>query len=85
MEGVGHGENRIRGIVLLQVIRNLVKGSARVRVPRIGAGTRATGMRSDAMRVQAKSRVMVIVEVVDLGRGRGRGCDLSRTGRQHVA
>ena len=84
MDGLGHGENRIRGVVLFQVMRNLVEGSTRVRVPRTGAGTRATGMRSGAMRVQAKSRFVVMVEVVDLGRGRGRGCDLSRTGRRHV-
>ena len=63
MVGLDHGENCIRGVVLFQVMRNLVEGSARVRVPRTGAGTRATGMRSDARRVQAKSTVVVMVEV----------------------
>ena len=59
------GENCIRGVVLFQVMRNLVEGSARVRVPRTGAGTRATRMWSDARWVQAKSRVVVMVEVKD--------------------
>ena len=81
MGGLDRGETHIRGVVSIQVMRNLVEGSARV--PKIGAGTRATGMRSDARRVQAKPRVMVRVKVGDLGRG--RGCNLSRPGRRHIA
>ena len=68
MEGLDHGENHICGVVLFQVMWNLVKGSARVRVPRTGAGIRAARMRSDARRVQAKPRVMVIVKAGVCGR-----------------
>ena len=32
MEGLDRGENHIRGVVTFQVMRNLVEGSARVRV-----------------------------------------------------
>ena len=32
MEGLDGGENHIRGVVLFQMMRNLVEGSARVRV-----------------------------------------------------
>ena len=64
MGDLNHRENHTRSIVLFQVMRNLVEGSARVRVPRTGAWTRATGMRLDARRVQAKSRVMVMVMVM---------------------
>ena len=63
MGGLDPGENHIRGVVLFQVMRNLVEGSARVQVPRAGAGTRAAGMRSDARRVQAKAK----------GHGHGQG------------
>ena len=63
MRGLDPGENHIRSVVLFQVMRNLVEGSARVRVPRTGIGTRAPGMRSNARQVQAKAE----------GHGHGQG------------
>ena len=69
MEGLDHRENHICSVVLFQVMWNLIKGSARVRVPRIGVGTRAAGMRSDARQVQAKLRVTVMVKAGVHGRG----------------
>ena len=59
-----HGENHIRGVVFLfQVVRKLVEGSARVRVVRTGAETLATGIWSNARRVQTIPRVRVMVKV----------------------
>ena len=62
-EGLNPGENHIHGVVLFQVMWNLVEGSARVLVLRTGAGTRATGMQSEARWVQATLRVRVMVKV----------------------
>ena len=66
-------ENHIRGVVLFQVMRNLIEGSARVRVPRAGAGMRAAGMCQMPGRSKPKLRVTVMVKVEDT--------TFSRTGR----
>ena len=76
MGDIDPGENHIRSVVLFQVMRNLVEGSARVRGPRTGAGTRAAGMRRMPGRSKPKLRVTVMVKVEDT--------TFSRTGRWHV-
>ena len=53
MGGLDPRENHIHRIVLLQVMWNLSEGSAKIRVIGTGAGTRATGMCSDARWVQS--------------------------------
>ena len=72
MEGLDHGENHIRGVVFIsgdvEPYRRFRQGSS----SKDRAGTRATGMRSDARRVQATPRVRVMVKVGV----RDRGCDL---------
>ena len=52
--GLDHSENHIRDVVLFQAMRNLLEGSAKVRVSGAGAGTRTTRMRSVARWVDAK-------------------------------
>ena len=64
MVGLDYRENHIHGVVLFQVMHNLIEGSSRVRVIGTGTGTRATRMRSDARQVQA------IVGGHDHGQGR---------------